>query len=396
MTIASDAFVVDGRYEVGELLGRGGMGEVRRAHDLRLKRDVAIKFLRPDLAAQPEARRRFEEEAHNAARLSHPNVVLVLDSGEHEGRPYLVMECLPGHTLRDEFADGPLSESRVTWIARDVLAALVAAHDVGVMHRDVSPSNILLTDAGRAKLADFGIAKAMESADDPVTAVGLVVGTPGYMAPERLRGEPATAASDIYALGATLRQALGGAAASAELEGVLNAMTAGDPRQRPPAITALAAFDGIEGVDDVEGVGGDDGDDGGATAAIPVLTESLPEGRTETIAVETAAAPAAMTMALPAVAARHTAWRDRSTRLAIVAVAALLGALLLFAALVDTDGGGDHPASTNEGTTPAPTVTVPATTTIPAPAPAPKPSVRVDLGGGGGRPSGKGKGRGKN
>src|SRR5687768_4787740 len=120
MAIAQGAFVIDGRYEVGDVLGRGGMGEVRRARDLRLHRDVAIKFLRADLAADPEARRRFEEEAHNAARLNHPNVVLVLDTGEYEGRPFLVMECLPGDSLHSELQVGPLSDSRVAWIARDV------------------------------------------------------------------------------------------------------------------------------------------------------------------------------------------------------------------------------------------------------------------------------------
>jgi len=184
------------------------MGEVRKAFDRRLARDVAVKFLRPDLASQPVVRQRFEDEARNAARLTNPNVVLVLDSGEEQGRPYLVMECLPGKSLHDEFAAGPLEPERVRSVAREILSALGAAHEMGVLHRDVTPSNILLTDDGRAKIADFGIAKTTDGLDQ--TVVGQVLGTPAYLAPERLRGEPATPAADIYALGVVLYEALTG------------------------------------------------------------------------------------------------------------------------------------------------------------------------------------------
>jgi serine/threonine-protein kinase len=196
------------RYEVGDVIGRGGMGEVRRAFDRRLARDVAVKFLRPDLASQPIVRQRFEDEARNAARLTNPHVVLVLDTGEEQGRPYLVMECLPGQSLHDEFAAGPMSPERVRSVAREILSALGAAHEMGVLHRDVTPSNILLTEDGRAKIADFGIAKTTDGLDQ--TVVGQVLGTPAYLAPERLRGEPATPAADIYALGVVLYEALTG------------------------------------------------------------------------------------------------------------------------------------------------------------------------------------------
>jgi serine/threonine protein kinase len=184
------------------------MGEVRHARDRRLSRDVAIKFLRDDLASQPDVRERFANEARNAARLTHANVVLVLDTGEYAGVPYLVMERLPGATLRDELKDGPLSEARATVIARDVLAGLIAAHELGVVHRDIAPSNILLTADGHAKIADFGIAKSAEGLS--ITMVGQVLGTPAYMAPERLHGEPATPSTDVYALGVVLYEALTG------------------------------------------------------------------------------------------------------------------------------------------------------------------------------------------
>ena len=201
--------LLDERYEVGIVIGRGAMGEVRLGYDRRLGRDVAVKFLRADLATDPQIRARFEHEARAAARLSHPAIVTVFDSGEHEGVPYLVMERLPGTTLADELAAGPIAPARVGAIAARVAGALAAAHAVGVVHRDVKPGNLLLTDAGEVKLADFGIAISGESSDR--TATGMVIGTPAYLAPERLAGEPATSATDVYSVGVLLYEALTGA-----------------------------------------------------------------------------------------------------------------------------------------------------------------------------------------
>jgi serine/threonine-protein kinase len=199
---------IDGRYRVGEPLGQGAMGEVRRAHDTRLDREVAIKVLRAELAADPDVRSRFEHEARAAAALTDSAIVTVFDTGEWRGVPYLVMERLPGRTLAHDIAGGPLPAERVRSVALDVGKALVAAHRVGIVHRDVKPGNILLTESTVVKLADFGIAKSMEAGDRTMT--GLILGTPAYLAPERLAGEPATTSSDLYSLGVVLYEALCG------------------------------------------------------------------------------------------------------------------------------------------------------------------------------------------
>jgi serine/threonine protein kinase len=196
------------RYALGEVIGRGGMGEVRDGQDLRLGRDVAIKLLNAEVAARPNARERFEAEARAAARLSHPNIVVVYDSGEHGGVPFLVMERLPGRTLADELAEVPLSPERVRRVGAGILAALDAAHARGVVHRDIKPGNVLLCPDGGAKVADFGIAKAVDDVD--LTTTGMLLGTPAYLAPEQVAGEPATPATDIYSVGVLLYEALTG------------------------------------------------------------------------------------------------------------------------------------------------------------------------------------------
>lgn len=195
------------RYEIRELLGRGGMGDVYEGWDRRLERKVAVKLLHPDLAAQADIRLRFEHEARAAALLSNAKVVAVFDTGEHEGIPYIVMERLPGRTLADEIAEGPLTEDRVKAVMLDMLAALAAAHEAGIIHRDIKPSNVLVTAAGTTKLADFGIAKSTET---NLTQTGTLVGTAAYLAPERVMGLAATPQSDIYSVGVVGFEALTG------------------------------------------------------------------------------------------------------------------------------------------------------------------------------------------
>ncbi|WP_051943063.1 protein kinase domain-containing protein [Streptacidiphilus rugosus] len=204
------------RYLLCELLGSGGMAEVHRARDLRLDRTVAVKILRPELAADPVYRVRFGREARAAASLNHPCVVAVFDSGEGAGRtmdlPYLVMEYLPGRTLSRVLADeGPLPAARSLRITADLLDALDHAHRHGMVHRDVKPANVMVADDGAVKLMDFGIARSADpSAQQTLTAVGMVVGTADYLSPEQARGEPVDARSDLYAVGCLLHELLTG------------------------------------------------------------------------------------------------------------------------------------------------------------------------------------------
>lgn len=199
--------VLGGRYELRGVLGRGGMAEVRDGWDTRLDRAVAIKLLYPVFSMQPDNRRRFEIEARAAAGLNHPNIVAVHDSGDHDGTPYIVMERLSGRTLGDVIDLGPLPQPQVRSILDDLLSALAAAHGAGILHRDIKPGNILFTDSGHTKLADFGIAK---SAATPHTMTGQIVGTMAYLSADRIAGRPATVADDLYALGAVGYEALTG------------------------------------------------------------------------------------------------------------------------------------------------------------------------------------------
>jgi eukaryotic-like serine/threonine-protein kinase len=200
---------VAGRYRTGDLLGRGGMGEVYDAVDLRLDRRVALKRLRADMADDPSMRRRVEVEARLAAKLIHPNVVTVFDSGLDEGHPFIVMERLGGRTLSDELSREPMEPDRVRAMALQVLEALAAAHAIGLIHRDVKPGNILEGQGETWKVADFGIATTTDS-DHTITRTGEVLGSPSYLAPERLEGHAATARSDLYSLGVVLYEAVSG------------------------------------------------------------------------------------------------------------------------------------------------------------------------------------------
>lgn len=183
------------------------MAEVHAAWDVRLDRPVAVKLLHQGLSADPEHRARFEFEARSAAALNHPNIVVVHDGGEHRGVPYLVMERLPGRSLADAIAGGPMPPDAVRRVLTDVLAGLSAAHAAGILHRDVKPANVLFGASGEAKLADFGIAK---SGGADLTRVGQIVGTMAYLSPERVAGRPATPADDLYAAGVVGYEALTG------------------------------------------------------------------------------------------------------------------------------------------------------------------------------------------
>ncbi|WP_082929455.1 serine/threonine-protein kinase [Mycobacterium sp. 852013-51886_SCH5428379] len=202
----SDRELLAGRYELRDVLGCGGMAEVRDGWDTRLDRPVAVKLLHPGLRSQADVVARFEVEARSAARLNHPNVVAVHDFGDQDGTPFIVMERLPGRTLADVLAVGPMRPDQVRTMIDEVLAALEVAHAAGVLHRDIKPSNILVTQGGdRLKVADFGIAKTGGAAH---TLTGQLVGTIAYMSPERITGTPASVADDLYAVGVIAYEAL--------------------------------------------------------------------------------------------------------------------------------------------------------------------------------------------
>jgi serine/threonine-protein kinase len=196
------------RYELRGVLGCGGMAEVRDGWDTRLNRAVAVKLLHPALNAQPDIRRRFQEEARSAAALSHPNIVSVYDCGDDDDRPFIIMERLPGDTLHDHISQGPQPPPRVQRILDDMLAALTVAHAAGVLHRDIKPANVLVSsDGATMKVADFGIAKTAGAAQ---TMTGQIIGTMAYMSPERIAGAPASVADDLYAVGVVGYEALTG------------------------------------------------------------------------------------------------------------------------------------------------------------------------------------------
>jgi eukaryotic-like serine/threonine-protein kinase len=200
--------LIAGRYELGELVGSGGMGEVYSGHDTKLDRPVALKFLRKDMASHEDLRTRFEAEARAAGRLSHANVVGVFDTGEHDGNPFIVMELLSGRTMADEAASGQATEERARQICREIVSALKASHAQGVLHRDLKPGNVLLCEDGSVKVGDFGVAKMAEGMD--LTQAGMLLGTPAYLAPERIEGKPASAATDIYSVGVMMYEFLSG------------------------------------------------------------------------------------------------------------------------------------------------------------------------------------------
>jgi serine/threonine protein kinase len=211
MTDASPAGVPEApRFELEESLGSGGMSTVWRARDGTLDRSVAIKRLHAHLAADRGAAARFQQEARAAGSLSHPGVVAVYDAGEDEEGPFIIMEYVEGESLHDLLErEGPLSPERASEVAVAVAEALHFGHERGVVHRDVKPSNVLLDADGRVRVADFGIARTLDSTT-PLTADGAVMGTASYVAPEVAMGEAATPASDTYSLGVLLYEMLTG------------------------------------------------------------------------------------------------------------------------------------------------------------------------------------------
>ena len=322
------------------------MARVYDAYDERLERPVAVKILHRATEALPGMRRRFEQEARIAARLIHPYIVAVLDYGEDDDACYLVMERLPGTTLRDEMARGPVPMRRVVLVMMETLTALEAAHRYGVLHRDIKPSNILHQDDGHTKIADFGIAKSFElqplngPADD-ITQTGIVLGTPGYLAPERRAGQPAAVRSDLYSVGAVMVEALTGTrpvpdrvdveSVPAPLRAVAARAVAPNPDNRYSSAEQM-----LQALAELQR----------DTPPMPlVLTSSAPATRQMTTTTPPTGDAPSRTLALPApspLAAVPPAQGRRRRRLAGLAIGGvILAAILgLTAALVSSGGTG--------------------------------------------------------
>ena len=229
-----------GPYHIVELLARGGMGDVYRATDMRLQRDVALKHMSAAGIDDPQRTERFLQEARVTAALDHANIVKVFDVGVLGGRPYLVEEFLEGETLRARLRNGPLTTSEACRIAGEVAAGLVVAHAAGLVHRDLKPDNIFLTRAGVTKILDFGIAKTAGTGDPVVadglaTLTGVLLGTAGYLAPEQIRGGPVDGRADLFALGSMLFEMISGQRAFAREHTIdtLHAILHDDPPALP-------------------------------------------------------------------------------------------------------------------------------------------------------------------
>ena len=261
----TDTGVLASRYRLAGRIASGGMGEVWRAVDLVLDRPVAVKLLRAEYAQHPETMARFRAEARHAAALSHPAIAQVYDFGEADygQAPFLVMELVEGPPLTKLLADGPLETVQVLEVIAQVAGGLAAAHAAGVLHRDIKPGNLLVGPGGQIKITDFGISYAAGSA--PLTRTGTVIGTPGYLAPERLTGAGAGPAGDVYSLGMVAYECLAGRLPFAgtaveialahqhqplpplppsvpyDVAALIADMTARDPAMRPASASEVAA-----------------------------------------------------------------------------------------------------------------------------------------------------------
>ncbi len=324
-------------YELRRLLGRGGMGEVYEAFDLKARRAVALKFVAPELAAEPEALRRFEAEALSAAAMNHPNIATIYEFEPEGSRPFIAMEMVSGPSLRDRIQQGPMGIGESLAIARDVAGALAYAHRRGIVHRDIKPENLMFDEEGRVKVMDFGLARTLTATR--LTVVGTSLGTPSYMSPESIHGNSGPPA-DVFALGIVLAEMLTGqrvfsgetplaemfAIANLEppplrerrpdapeaVEALAARLIVKDPEQRPDALTAAHELATLTGF---------------SPSQIAVVTrENEPAPAAPAVATPSpaAAATSVAAPASPARGSRRALWVTLPILIAILGAGALL------------------------------------------------------------------------
>jgi eukaryotic-like serine/threonine-protein kinase len=350
--------VIAGRYELGPVLGIGGMARVFAGHDLRLDRPVAVKLVWAG-TIEPADRERFRREARTSARFSHPNAVATFDAGEVGDELYLVMELVDGPSLAARMGGGRLPVDEALAIADGVLAALGAAHAAGIVHRDVKPGNVLLGRDGTVKLADFGIARTLDERAD-LTTVGTFVGTAKYTAPEQINGEPATPASDLYAVGIVLYEMLAGVA---PFDGPTPMATAIAHQRAPIPDLATARPDAPPAV----------------VRAVAKAMAKRPADRFATaaemrVALVGAAAPTARYPRPAIVTPPRPPRRWRAAAAVAVVAAALVAVLVVAAVRLSRDGEAAGTTTTPPPRTAAPTTAAPTTVATTPPTTAPPPT----------------------
>ena len=381
--------MLGGRYQLREQIGAGGYSEVWRGMDVVLARPVAVKLLHLGYAEHAEALTRFRAEAQHAGGLSHENIARVYDYGEADPPypPFLVMELVDGPSLAGTLASGPLDPARSLDIVAQTAAGLHAAHLAGLVHRDIKPGNLLLAPGGIVKITDFGIASAVDSA--PVTRTGQLVGTPGYLAPERAMGAPATPASDLYSLGIVAYECLAGAPPftgpalavalahreyplpplpgwlPADVAALVLEMTAKDPADRPHSAGEVARRASQMAGRLVAGATGQAGAPHGDPAVTVAGQPSRYPGLAPAAVTVETANPTRLLPMLPGAAGQPppglggtlAAWRRRLRRRAALPVAAavlvIVGAFLI-SSLINPGpaprAGADRPSSANVAT----------------------------------------------
>jgi len=345
------------RYHRHHRIATGGMGEVWLAEDNVLHREVAVKYLKREYADNPDFHDRFLNEARTAASLHHPGIATVFDFGESEaegGLPYLVMEYVPGKALSEILATETLSVERSRGLVLQAATALSEAHARGLVHRDIKPGNILVTDDGTAKITDFGIARTVDGA--PLTSTGQVLGTPTYLSPEQAEGGSATPASDVYALGVVLFECLVGTApfvadsavavAIAHLREPVPALPPSVPADLAAVVATALAKDPAQRYPDA-----------GAFAEALTATVGSPVATTVEAPVEAPVATDSTQVLDRGFIAAEIEGPARDRRLLIVG-AALLGLLLVTAAIVGATSGGPDTKKQDPPATKAPVKTV--------------------------------------